>query len=115
LFAERNQRNLPIFAVTNKTLTDFTTTEKDKKRGVSRFPPKQFRIKDEDIIKEEESKKSQQHVSSSPSTIMGTEVETEQIVMVLDDYQGNLELRGKQYEESKMPQNYEDEEEDGDD
>ena len=46
---------------------------------------------------------------------MGTEVETEQIVMVLDDYQGNLELRGKQYEESKMPQNYEDEEEDGDD
>jgi len=85
LFAERNQRNLPIFAVTNKTLTDFTTTEKDKKRGVSRFPPKQFRIKDEDIIKEEESKKSQQ-LPSSPSTVMGAEVETEQIVMVLDDY-----------------------------
>ena len=114
MFAERNYRNLPIFAVTNKTLTDFTTTEKDKKRGVSRFPPRQFRIKDEDIIKEEESKKSQQ-LPSSPSTVMGAEVESEQIVMVLDDYQGNLELRGKQYEESKMPQNYEDEEEDGDD
>ena len=34
---------------------------------------------------------------------------------VMDDYQGNLELRGKQYEESKLPKEYEDEEEDGDD
>ena len=40
IYADKNQINLPIFGVTNKNLNDFTTTEKDKNKGVSRFPPK---------------------------------------------------------------------------
>jgi hypothetical protein len=42
-------------------------------------------------------------------------MDQEAFVCVMDDYQGNLELRGKMYEESKVPKEYDDEEEDGDD
>ncbi len=51
-FAERNGINLPIFGVPRSNLTEFTTTEKDKNRGTSRFPPVQFRLRDEDILRE---------------------------------------------------------------
>ena len=51
-FAERNGINLPIFGVPKTNLSEFTTTEKDKNRGTSKFPPPQFRLLDEDIIRE---------------------------------------------------------------
>jgi hypothetical protein len=38
-FAERNGINLPIFGVESTNLQAFTTTEKDMKKGQSRFPP----------------------------------------------------------------------------
>lgn len=60
---------------------------------MSRFPPKQFRIKEEDIIKE----------VSETQMVKTEEAEKETFVCVMDDYQGNLELRGKMYEESKQP------------
>jgi hypothetical protein len=44
------QDNLPIFGIDKTTLTDFTTTEKDMKRMVSRFPPASLRIRTEDLI-----------------------------------------------------------------
>jgi hypothetical protein len=31
--------NLAIYGINKNSLTDFTTTEKDMKRGTSRFPP----------------------------------------------------------------------------
>lgn len=43
--------NLSIFGIDKSALTDFTTTEKDMKRGVNKFPPIQYRLKQEDIIK----------------------------------------------------------------
>ena len=49
-YAEKMQDNLPIFGIDKNTLTDFTTTEKDMKRMVSRFPPPNLRIKTEDLI-----------------------------------------------------------------
>ncbi len=38
-FAEKNGINLPIFGVDHQNLSQFTTTEKDVKRGLTRFPP----------------------------------------------------------------------------
>lgn len=51
LFAEKMKDNLSIFGIDKSSLTDFTTTEKDMKRGVNKFPPIQYRLKQEDIIK----------------------------------------------------------------
>ena len=47
-----HKKNLHIFDIQEKDLKGFTTTEKDRKRGVDRFPPIQFRNKKEDIFDE---------------------------------------------------------------
>jgi hypothetical protein len=73
------------------------------KRGTSRYPPKQFRIKEEDVIRE----------ASETQMVKAEVMDQEAFVCVMDDYQGNLELRGKMYEESKQPQQFDDEDEDG--
>lgn len=49
-YAEKMQDNLQIFGIDKSSLTDFTTTEKDMKRMVSRFPPANLRILTEDLI-----------------------------------------------------------------
>lgn len=51
-YAERNGINLPIFGVPRSNLLEFTTTEKDKNRGTSRFPPPQFRLLEEDLLRD---------------------------------------------------------------
>jgi len=51
-YAERNGINLPIFGVPRSNLLEFTTTEKDKNRGTSRFPPQQFRLVEEDLLRD---------------------------------------------------------------
>ena len=44
------QENLPIFGISkNRALTDYTTTEKDVSRGISRMPLVLSRIYEEDI------------------------------------------------------------------
>ena len=45
---------MPVFGVDRNNLSEFTTTEKDAKRGQSRFPPTQFRLKEEDLLRESE-------------------------------------------------------------
>ena len=42
-----------MYDIPEKNLKGFTTTEKDKKRGVDRFPPDNFRNSTNDIIKED--------------------------------------------------------------
>jgi len=37
-FATKKKTNLPIYGIKNKDLRDFTTTEKDLEKGVSRIP-----------------------------------------------------------------------------
>lgn len=92
--------NLPIFGIDKPNLKDFTTTEKDLKRGQNRFPPTHFRIKQEDLLREADTQKSD--VADSTYTL-------------LDNYQENVELRNIQYQESKnFESTNEEEEEDGD-
>lgn len=53
--------------------------------------------------------------TSDTQMVKAEVIDQEAFVCVMDDYQGNLELRGKQYAESKQQVDYEDEEEDDDD
>ena len=46
---------MPIFGIEKANLKEFTTTERDAKRGQNRFPPLQFRLKAEDILGEADS------------------------------------------------------------
>lgn len=103
-FAEKNGINLPIFGVDSSNLTQFTTTEKDAKRGQSRFPPNQFRLREEDVLRESETQMLKAEVIDSTA-----------ISSVMDDYAENLMLRNKQYEESKQQNTYDDEEDDAED
>ena len=48
----KKQKNIPMFYVTVKDLRDFTTTEKDMKRDVVRFPTPNYRTTEEDIFDE---------------------------------------------------------------
>lgn len=44
-------KNMPIYGVTSKDLRDFTTTEKDLKKSISRFPLPEARLNNEDLLK----------------------------------------------------------------
>ncbi len=44
-------KNLPVYGVITKDLKDFTTTEKDMKKQVNRFPLESQRIFTEDLLK----------------------------------------------------------------
>ena len=37
-YSSRLKRNLPIYGLKNKDLREFTTTEKDSAKGISRIP-----------------------------------------------------------------------------
>lgn len=49
-YAEKMNDNLPIFGIDKSNLNDFTTTEKDMKRLQSRYPPPQYRLRQEDTL-----------------------------------------------------------------
>jgi Unconventional myosin tail, actin- and lipid-binding len=103
-FAERNGINLPIFGIDKVNLSDFTTTEKDKKRGMNRFPPVQFRLIQENVIQERDTQMVKAEVMDQVA-----------IESVMDDYQNNLALRGQMYAESKQVNKYTDEEDEDED
>lgn len=52
-FLEMKRENLPIFGINKGNLRDYTTTEKDMKKGQTRFPSPSLRVREEDLIKEE--------------------------------------------------------------
>lgn len=49
-FFDVKKKNLPMFGTSAPSLKDFTTTEKDKRKQVSRFPPAEYQLKDEDLV-----------------------------------------------------------------
>jgi indole-3-glycerol phosphate synthase len=51
-YATKRKANIPIFGIKNKDLREFTTTEKDMEKGVSRIPLQLARIYEEDVMEE---------------------------------------------------------------
>jgi hypothetical protein len=95
-FADKVNENLPVFGIEKNNLTDFTTTEKDMKRGVSRFPPLQLRLMADDILKKSDSSA----VSSKGGIILG-EADVDNTFEFSNEFQQNVEIRNKQFQESK--------------
>lgn len=52
-YHQQTQKNLKIFGVATKTLKDFVTSERDKLRRLSRLPNNDYRMWEEDIVKEQ--------------------------------------------------------------
>jgi len=51
LYIIKLNKNVPIYHVMSKDLEDYTTTEKDMKKGENRYPPREFRVETEDLMK----------------------------------------------------------------
>ena len=66
------QENLPIFGIDKDKLSEFTTIEKDMKRGISKFPPSSYRLLIENVLE---------------TTVQ----DTKQSVYKSEDAQGDLE------------------------
>jgi hypothetical protein len=58
------QKNMPMFYAMSKDLREFTTTEKDMKKDIVRFPTPNYRSTDEDLYAEDGSRAS---VSTAPT------------------------------------------------
>ena len=50
LYAMQTKQNLPIFDIDEANLRNWTTTEKDAKRKISKFPPAEYRKVTEDLM-----------------------------------------------------------------
>lgn len=81
-FIQIHNKNVPIYGVQSKDLKDFTTTEKDIKKGVSRFPLESMRVRSEDLMKVDEKTPEVKEVSTPTPT---------------DDYDALKKIRGQQY------------------
>ena len=53
LYGLHTKKNLPIYDIQEQNLRGYTTTEKNKKQSVDKFPPEDFRNYAEDLIPEE--------------------------------------------------------------
>jgi hypothetical protein len=51
-YTSKVKSNLPIFGIKNKELREFSTTEKDLEKGISRIPLQLARIHEEDILED---------------------------------------------------------------
>ena len=47
------KKNLPIYDIQEQNLRGYTTTEKNKKQSIEKYPPEDFRNYAEDLIPEE--------------------------------------------------------------
>lgn len=52
-YASKTKANLPVYGIKNKDLREFTTTEKDLEKGISRVPLQLARIYEEDVIEDQ--------------------------------------------------------------
>ena len=53
------KKNLPIYDIQEQNLRGYTTTEKNKKQSIDKFPPEDFRNYAEDLIPEERKQQEQ--------------------------------------------------------
>jgi len=51
VFIQVHNKNLPLYGVTTKDLKEYTTTEKDMRKGTNKFPLENARIRSEDLLK----------------------------------------------------------------
>lgn len=72
LFAMQTKKNLPIFDIDEVNLRNWTTTERDAKRHISKFPPAEYRNYHEDLLPRDP-QLSQQSSSSSKSSVANSE------------------------------------------
>ena len=56
LYGRHTTKNLPIYDIQEQNLRGYTTTEKNKKQSIDKFPPEDFRNYAEDLIPEERAK-----------------------------------------------------------
>ena len=49
-YTAKAKKNLPVYGIKSKDLREFTTTEKDLERGISRIPLQLSRLLEEDIL-----------------------------------------------------------------
>ena len=52
IYYVKKQKNCPFFYATSKDLRDFTTTEKDMKKDIVKFPTPNYRTQEEDLFDE---------------------------------------------------------------
>lgn len=53
MYAAATKKNLAIYDIQEQNLRGYTTTEKDFKKKIDRFPPEDFRNTSMDIIKDQ--------------------------------------------------------------
>ena len=54
-YAELTGQNLKIFGISTRYLKDFTTSERDILRGITRMPSAEFRMAKENVVFEQPS------------------------------------------------------------
>ena len=70
-FYIKKQKNVPMFYATSKDLREFTTTEKDMKKEISKFPTPNYRTNEEDLFDESGSAQASPSMNSSMNTDPG--------------------------------------------
>lgn len=83
--------NIPIYGIKQKDLREFTTTEKDLEKGVSRIPLQLARIYEEDVMEE---------IEFSPVSGHGSTATQSEPTSALDNYSGVMEHRRQSYRNS---------------
>jgi len=73
VYYNMKQSNCPVFHAVSKDLKDYTTTEKDMKKGSSRFPPPSLRSKEEDLFPEDSSGERNDSVPDTTASPFDTE------------------------------------------
>lgn len=53
LYGMHTKKNLPIYDIQEQNLRGYTTTEKNKKQSIEKYPPEDFRNYAEDLIPED--------------------------------------------------------------
>lgn len=100
-YLEVTNQNLPIYEIPEMHLRGFTTTEKDKKRGVDRMPPPQFRQRTCDLIKEEEKTEESTMDTESMAFDEGKKLRDQQFAAT-KDFEKNAEEEDADEEENEV-------------
>jgi len=80
LYLISEKKNCPVYHTTNKDLKDFTTTEKDMKKGLSKLPTDNFRADSEDLLS-----------LATPALVKSDTTITDNI----DNFESNAQIRQK--------------------